>query len=109
MVVRHATPEDSRAIDTIHASAWQAAYQGVVPAQFLDSMSVDQREGVWRQKLELHPPPPLNLLDSLTIQKKGEIHESHNIAYNDSLWTDIETIHWVLAQIITLLRQSPSA
>ena len=44
MVVRHATPEDSRAIATIHVLSWQAAYQGVVPAQFLASMSVDQRE-----------------------------------------------------------------
>jgi ribosomal protein S18 acetylase RimI-like enzyme len=52
MVVRPATPEDSRAIATIHVLSWQAAYQGIVPAQFLASMSIDQREGVWRQRLE---------------------------------------------------------
>jgi len=52
MVVRHATPEDSRAIATIHVRSWQAAYQGVVPAQFLASMSVDQRERIWGQRLE---------------------------------------------------------
>ena len=34
------------------------------------------------------------------------MHKSHNIAYNDSLWTEIETLHWVLAQILMLLRQS---
>ena len=54
MVTRRAIPEDSRAIATIHVLAWQAAYQGVVPAQFLASLSVDQREGIWRQTLEQH-------------------------------------------------------
>ena len=32
-------------IATIHVRSWQAAYQGVVPAKFLASMSVGQREG----------------------------------------------------------------
>jgi hypothetical protein len=37
------------------------------------------------------------------------MHKSHNEAYNDSLWTEIETIHCVLAQILMLLRQSTAA
>jgi hypothetical protein len=49
------------------------------------------------------------ILHNRIKQKKGEMHKSHNIAYNDSLCTEIETIHWVLAQILTLLRQSQSA
>src|ERR671921_595688 len=36
-------------------------------------------------------------------QKKGEIHDSHNKVYNDSIWTEIETLRWVLAQILMLL------
>ena len=52
MVVRRATPEDSRAIATIHVLSWQAAYQSIVPAQFLASMSVDERERIWQQRLE---------------------------------------------------------
>ena len=56
MVVRHATSEDSRAIATIHVLSWQAAYEGIVPAQFLASLSVDQREGAWRRRLEQGPP-----------------------------------------------------
>jgi len=56
MVTRRAIPEDSRAIATIHVLSWQAAYQGVVPAQFLASLSVDQREGIWRQRLEQDAP-----------------------------------------------------
>jgi hypothetical protein len=46
------------------------------------------------------------ILHNRIIQKKREIHRSHNRAYTDSLWTEIETLHWVLAQILTVLRQS---
>jgi hypothetical protein len=53
---------------------------------------------------------PLKTLEEIVhnriIQKKREMHPSHNKAYNDSLWTEIETLQWVLAQILTLLRQS---
>jgi ribosomal protein S18 acetylase RimI-like enzyme len=52
MVVRRATVEDSGAIAEIHVRSWQAAYRGIVPPEFLDSLSVEQRQRVWRQKLE---------------------------------------------------------
>ena len=39
-------------------------------------------------------------------QKKGEIHKSHNIAYTNILWAEIETLHWVLAQILTMRRRT---
>jgi hypothetical protein len=47
------------------------------------------------------------ILHNRITQKKGEIHESHNRVYNDNLWREIETLQWVLAQILTLLRRSP--
>ncbi|HEX6029648.1 MAG TPA: hypothetical protein VFY64_11460, partial [Nitrososphaeraceae archaeon] len=47
-----------------------------------------------------------DILHNRIIQKKGEIHESHNRVYNDNLWTEIETLQWVLAQILTLRRRS---
>lgn len=31
------------------------------------------------------------ILHNRIIQKKREMHKSHNRAYTDSLWTDIET------------------
>jgi hypothetical protein len=48
------------------------------------------------------------ILQNRIIQKKGEMHKSHNRVYNDGLWTEIETIQWVLAQILMLLQQSSS-
>jgi ribosomal protein S18 acetylase RimI-like enzyme len=38
-------------IATIHVKAWQAAYRGIVPDEFLGSLSIDARESTWRQHL----------------------------------------------------------
>lgn len=51
MTVRRATLDDALAIATIHVRAWQAAYQGIVDAAFLDSLSVEEREARWRKNL----------------------------------------------------------
>jgi hypothetical protein len=45
------------------------------------------------------------ILRNRISQKKGEINQSHNIAYTNILWTEIETLHWVLAQILKLLER----
>ena len=53
---------------------------------------------------------PLKTLEEIPhnriIQKKKEIHPSHNKAYLESLRIEIETLQWILAEILTLLRQS---
>ena len=46
------------------------------------------------------------ILHNRIIQKKKEIHPSHNKAYLESLRIEIETLQWILAEILTLLRQS---
>lgn len=50
-MIRLATLGDARAIATIHVEAWRAAYRGIVPDEYLDSLSIDGREPVWRQSL----------------------------------------------------------
>jgi ribosomal protein S18 acetylase RimI-like enzyme len=67
MVIRHATPEDARAIAQIHVQSWQVAYQGIVPEQFLGSLSVDHREGAWRRRLEGSAP------GTSVIEERGEV------------------------------------
>jgi hypothetical protein len=49
------------------------------------------------------------IIHNRIIQKKSEMHPSHNKAYLENLWTEIETLQWVLAEILTLLRQQSSA
>jgi GNAT superfamily N-acetyltransferase len=50
-VIRAATPEDARAIAEVQVRTWQAAYQGFLPAQLLDDMSVSLREDSWQTLL----------------------------------------------------------
>ena len=56
MVTRSAQPEDALAIATVHVEAWKAAYRGIVPDIFLDSLSLEQRSAAWRRILSEVPP-----------------------------------------------------
>jgi len=51
IITRRAVPEDAWAIATIHVRAWQKAYRGIVPDDYLDTLSIDQRATGWRQIL----------------------------------------------------------
>ena len=43
--------EDARTIASIHVRAWQTAYRGLFADDFLDSLSVDDREQFWVERL----------------------------------------------------------
>jgi hypothetical protein len=45
-----------------------------------------------------------DMLHNRITQKKGEIHESNSMVYNQNLWREIETLNWCLAQILTIKR-----
>lgn len=51
MLVRPATLDDTRGIATVHVRGWRAAYGGILPRDFLDKLSVDEREARWRRNL----------------------------------------------------------
>ena len=60
------------------------------------------------QKKEEIPPALKALQDILhnrIKQKKEDIHESHSIVHNQNIWREVETLHWVLAKILTLKRE----
>ena len=52
MTIRSARPQDALRIATIHVEAWQVAYRGIVPDEFLRALSIEQRHAVWQQNLE---------------------------------------------------------
>jgi ribosomal protein S18 acetylase RimI-like enzyme len=56
MRVEPAAPEDARAIATVHVASWKRAYKDLLPAEYLASLSVAQREAVWRESLEKKSP-----------------------------------------------------
>ena len=43
MIVRPAKPEDSVAIGKIYCDSWKAAYKGIVPQDYLDSLTPEDR------------------------------------------------------------------
>src|SRR5688572_24518170 len=51
MNIRPATEADAQGIASVHVHSWQAAYRGIVPDAYLDSLSVEKRELVWRESI----------------------------------------------------------
>ena len=54
--VRPATPRDAQAIAEIHVATWQAAYQELMPADYLQKMTVEKRLAFWRDAIEFSEP-----------------------------------------------------
>jgi GNAT superfamily N-acetyltransferase len=46
-VVRAAGPGDARAIATVHVDSWRVAYRDLLPDDFLDGLSPEQRTALW--------------------------------------------------------------
>ena len=45
--IRAATPEDARPVAEVHVTSWRHTYRGLVPDDYLDRLSVDDRESMW--------------------------------------------------------------
>lgn len=50
--IQIATIADARAIASIHVRAWQAAYADLLPAAYLDDLSIPQRTASWELRLQ---------------------------------------------------------
>jgi GNAT superfamily N-acetyltransferase len=46
--VRQARPEDARSVGEVHVASWRHAYRGLLPDEYLERLSVDDREATWR-------------------------------------------------------------
>jgi len=55
MLIEAATPEDCRAIAEVHVESWQHAYKALLPASYLASLSVAEREVMWRDMQKRQP------------------------------------------------------
>ena len=56
MNVRPARPDDARRIAEIHVRTWQAAYPGIVPAEYLASLSIERYEAMWSDSIAKSTP-----------------------------------------------------
>jgi GNAT superfamily N-acetyltransferase len=61
IAIRAARPEDSRLIAEVHVASWRHAYRGLLPDDYLEKLSVDEREA---QRLAwfAHPEPGSGVL-----------------------------------------------
>jgi ribosomal protein S18 acetylase RimI-like enzyme len=55
-VIGPAALADARRVAEVHVQAWQAAYVGIVPDEYLASLSVEKRETMWREAIEKQVP-----------------------------------------------------
>jgi ribosomal protein S18 acetylase RimI-like enzyme len=51
-----ATLADARRVAEVHVQAWRAAYVGIVPDEYLASLSIEKRETMWRDAIEKQLP-----------------------------------------------------
>jgi ribosomal protein S18 acetylase RimI-like enzyme len=51
MAVRPARSDDAKELALAHVLAWQSAYPGLMPQDYLDGLNVDDRAVEWRQRL----------------------------------------------------------
>ena len=53
--IKFATLDDCRSIAEVHVESWQHAYRGILSDQYLASLSVSEREAMWRGMIEQQP------------------------------------------------------
>lgn len=52
MQIRRAAIRDAGAIAAVHVRAWQVAYRGIIPDEYLRSLSTERREVMWLEALQ---------------------------------------------------------
>jgi ribosomal protein S18 acetylase RimI-like enzyme len=55
LLLRRATVEDAQGIAHVSVETWKTAYSGLLPDDYLQKMSVDQRTQTWAKLLEFSP------------------------------------------------------
>ena len=54
--IRAAIPEDAASMARVHVDSWRSTYAGIVPAEYLSSLSYRNREAAWKQLLTTDRP-----------------------------------------------------
>jgi len=80
LVVRAAVPADAAAMAALHVGAWRAAYAGVMPPEFLATLTIEDRQAMWRRSLtepELAPAERVILVAADSEQVLGFCAAGH--------------------------------
>jgi ribosomal protein S18 acetylase RimI-like enzyme len=65
--ISRAISEDAAAIARVQVRSWQAAYEGIVPADYLAALTSEKREAVWREFIPRGEPELLVARDGESI------------------------------------------
>jgi len=57
VVLRGMRIDDADGLGAVHVRSWQAAYRELMPADYLASLSVEERAAMWRERLAADAPP----------------------------------------------------
>ena len=52
MNIRKATLQDAAGIAKVHVDSWRTTYKGIIPQNFLDSLSYEKRTKLWQTNIE---------------------------------------------------------
>lgn len=66
--IRIATPADALAVAAVHIRSWQAAYRGIIPDDFLDSLSPEKRA----KRYTFDAPDPPGPRTALAVEHVGD-------------------------------------
>lgn len=58
------TVADTPAVGKVHVRAWQAAYRGAMPDDFLDGLRPEDRADVWRRLIEDRSPGQRDVIEA---------------------------------------------
>jgi GNAT superfamily N-acetyltransferase len=104
------TVDDTPAVGIVHVRAWQAAYAGVMPDEYLDGLCAEDRADMWRRIIDQPPPNGHHVV----IEAAGEIvgfaahgEERGTVddpAVGELIAINIDPAHWSHGYGRTLLR-----
>ena len=64
MPLRRARPADARAIAELHVATWKAAYPGLLPRDYLEALTPEDRLSGWEEALASSPWPVVLVAES---------------------------------------------
>lgn len=67
VIIRPATLDDALAIAEVHVISWRQAYRGLMPATFLEGLSVEEREALWSDSITKNEP------EILVVERDGAV------------------------------------
>ena len=97
--IREATQADANAMGVLHVRAWQSAYRGVMPDEYLDGLEAEERIAMWQGRIARTDLPPLLVAvvadEVVGFAVFGEEHPSTGSAPCGELYAmNLDPAHW---------------